>query len=151
MAIDTKTIMDKVLAELRSDPTLSEHVKSISHGNLNFARKQFPFIEAGRFSYEEGELLEASGTLVYTVDIYAGARSLAPGAAYEGSGSGAKGVVELCEDIMRLCVNNTFGGAFIKPVVNVSNNPRYLFDKAETICVGLVSFTGEVWFRYMTK
>lgn len=149
MLTDTKAIMNKVLNAFRNDPILSDCVKSFSLGNLNFSRKQFPFIEIGNFSYAQSDLRAGSGRLIYSIDIYAGTRNLAPGVAFQGSESGKVGISELCERIVVLAANNTFGNAFFMPVINISNNPRFLHDKAETLYIGKVSFTGEVRIQYL--
>ncbi|HOO57412.1 MAG TPA: hypothetical protein PLN69_11350 [bacterium] len=148
MLVNTAEIEDKVIDALKNDPTLASYVKSFSRGGMNISKKQFPFVEVGNFSYREEQLLAASGIFVYSVDIYAGTKNLAQGVAYQGSESGTKGITGLCHDIVKVILNNHFSGAFFNIVANINNIPRYRGDKSETICIGKVSFTGDVWFRH---
>lgn len=148
MLVNTMEIENKVLGALKNDATLSGYVKSFSQGDMNISRKLFPFIEVGNFVYREKQLLAASGIFLYTVNIYAGTGSLAPGVAFRGGSSGAKGIADLCNDIAAVIRNNRFSGAFFKPVRDVKVDPRYRFNRPETICIGKVSFSGEVWFMH---
>ena len=148
MLVDTKCVMDKVLSELETDATLSGYVKSFTQGDMNLARKKFPFVSIGNFSYREKQLLAASGIFIYSVDIYAGTKNLAAGVAYLGNDSGKKGIVELCHDIRKVIEDNSFSGTFLNTPAGIRINPRHYTDKAEMICIGKISFEGEVWFRH---
>ena len=148
MLTNSKAMLDNVLTVLRNDAALAGYVKSFSVGGMNCSHNLFPFIDIGDFSYRAGDLGAASVWIIYDIDIYAGVKNLAPGLAYQGSESGVKGICDLCEDILRVTAGNTFNNTFIVPVSRVQNNPRYLFDKAETICIGKVSFTGKAFVRH---
>lgn len=150
MYIDTKSIEDKIFQELSVCSTLSEYIKSFTKGGLGFTRKIFPFIDLGDLSYRATELRASSCTLEYNVDIFVGVRSIVPGIAFEGSESGAKGVVQICEDVRSILARNTFSSAFITPVYNIGVNPRFIYDAAETTFVGKVSFSGSVWLFHTT-
>ncbi len=51
----------------------------------------------------------------------AGTHSLVPGRAFEDSEqSGAKGIVQLCEDIVAVVRDNTFGGIFFAPPADIT-------------------------------
>lgn len=148
MLIDTASIEDRILDTLKNDPTLSGYVKSFSCGDMNVSRKQFPFVALGNLPYREGELWAGEGTLVYSVNIYAGTRSLAPGVAYVGSETGKKGIAELCEDIKKVIRNNTFSDAFFFPIKDIEVEPCFGVDKGESIFLGRVAFEGTVWIEF---
>ena len=144
MNIDNKAVLDSILDTLRNDETLTSYVKSISHGSPGHARKQFPFIEVGGFHIRPERVMAASITLLYTIEIFAGTRSLAPGVAYKGSSSGKKGINDLCDDICDAIRGQTFGGLF-QPVYRIAADPNYKRDKGETVHIGSVVFTASHW------
>lgn len=148
MHVDTKTILETMLSDLQADETLSEYVSDIAIGGQSFARKRFPFIAVAAPSIRAGQLMAGSGILIYDMNIYAGMKSIAPGVAYSGSPStGKKGIVHLCEDIVEVCRNNRFG-SLLTPPTDIRTDPRYWHDKAETIFIGMVSFSAEVRFNH---
>ncbi len=148
MLSDTKNIEDNVLEALKNDNTLAGYVRSFTKGDIHFSGKLFPFVMLGEVTYREGRLLASGGTLIYTVKVYGGTRSLAPGVAYGGIPPDKKGVAELCNDIVNVIRNNNFSGAFVKPVADIKVKPSEMSDSAETICISEIVFDAEVWFKY---
>jgi len=133
-----------ILGTLRNDETLSSYVESVSHGHPGYSRKKFPFVEVGSFHIRPERVMAGSITLLYTVEIIAGTRSLAPGVAYKGSPSGKKGINDLCDDICDAVRGQSFGGMF-RPVYRITSDPNYRRDKGESIHIGMVVFNASHW------
>ena len=136
MVIDNKLILD--------DPALSAYVKRISHGNMSYSRKLFPYVEVGNFHITRVEIVGGGVDLHYAIEITAGTRSLAHGLAYKGDGADRKGISDLCDDVRSLILNNTFGGVF-EPVVKIKCDPNYRMDSAGTLHVGSIVFHAAHW------
>lgn len=141
MNLDNKALLDAILETLRNDETLSAYVKKISHGAMGSSYKIFPFIAVGNFHIRPELTRAASIHLVYTIEIIAGTRSLAPGVAYLGCDSGAKGINELCDDICNAIRGKTFNKLLESGVYDISSNPNYRRDKGETMHIGIVTFS----------
>lgn len=148
MLVDTRNVEDMILAALQNDGVLVETINSFTKGDLNTSKKLFPFVVVEVTSYEEGSIRAASGTLVYSVDVFAGTRSIAPGVAYGGSDSGKKGIAEICNEIKRVVENNRFSNTFIHPTTDIQVDPRYSVNKDETVCIGRVAFKNEIRYRH---
>ena len=148
MLIDTNTIEQKILETLKEDPVLAGYVKRFMIGTVSNTRILFPFIDLVNVGCKEKELMAASGQLTVSFEIHAGIKNLAPEVAYKGTAAGKKGILDLCNDIRNVVVNNRFKGAFFGPAKNIRVNPRFLHDKTETVFVGLVSFSGDVRFMH---
>jgi len=140
MNLDNKALLDAVLQTLKNDEKLSSYVKNISHGGMSCSRKSFPFVEVGNFHIRPELTLAASIHLLYTIEILVGTRSLAPGVAYIGSESGKKGINDLCDDVCNAIRGKTFNNLLLA-AYGITSNPNYKRDKAETIHLGLVTFT----------
>lgn len=148
MLIDTDNIERKILETLKEDPDIAACVKRFTTGTMTHSQFVFPYVDIVNLGCKEKELMAASGQVTMSFEIHAGIKNLAPEVAYKGNESGRKGIVELCNDIGRVVENNRFKGAFFGPTRNVKINPRFLYDKAETTFVGLVSFSGDVRFMF---
>ena len=149
MIIDTLSVESNILKTLENDPVLSSYVKSFTAGTMGHSRFVFPYVDLVNLGCREKQLMAASGELTISFEIFAGVKNIATGVAYKGSETtGFKGIAELCQDIVNVVANNRFNGAFWKPVTNVSANPRFLHDKAETVFAGIVKFTGDVRFMH---
>ncbi len=149
MLVNTREIEKKIMRALENDPELSACVSKFTVGSMDMSRARFPFVNLSCLRYRENMLRAASGSLLYMVDIYVGTQSLAPEVAYMGKeGGGKKAAVEICRLVREVVENNAFDGAFIHVVGGIRCNPCYRTNKAETIIIGAVSFTGETWFKH---
>ena len=148
MLIDTDTIERRILETLQEDPVLAGYVKRFTPGTMTRSQFVFPYVDLVNVGMKEKELMAASGQVSMQFEIHAGIKSLAPEVAYKGTAAGKKGIVDLCNDIRNVVVKNRFKGAFFGPARNIRINPRFLHDKAETVFVGLVSFSGDVRFMH---
>ena len=136
-------ICAKVLEAFKSDPVLASYVKSFTMGEMNAARKLFPFINIGNTHISVERINVADEMKRYTIIGSAGTHSLVDCVAFSGDGSARKGIVELCADIVAVVRQNTFSGAFSRPVRNLSVDTEALSDKAGFIRIGTVRFEGE--------
>ncbi len=115
MEVDDRDIKDTVIEALRSDPVVSDYVKSFSTGEMGVSRKIFPFIAVGNLECDISPRTigwKGYDAFTYTLEIRSGTRSLVPGEAF----AGERGILQLCEDIVNVVRPSDFGGIFTSPV-----------------------------------
>lgn len=139
MNLDNKAIIDAMLETLKNDEILSSYVKRFSYGNVSVSRSIFPFVEIGNIHIRPELTLAASIHLIYTFEILVGARSLVPGVAYVGSEAGAKGINDLCDDVVNAVRGKTFNNLLHAPT-RISSDANFQRDKGETMCIGHITF-----------
>ncbi len=121
MASSMRETANIIKEELENDPTLASYVKSFKAGDLRISRMIYPYVSVANISLGIAPHDTARDIHTYSIQIMAGTRSLVPGRAFEGSEqSGARGIVQLCEDIVAVVRDNTFGGIFFAPPANIT-------------------------------
>ncbi len=141
MSLIEKTVVDSVLEALSGSEALSAYVKSVTAGDAAAARKQFPFIAVGNVSTSAGveRLGEGGGGgKVCSFEIVFGAKSLAPGEAFDGE----RGILQLCEDVLSAVWPSDFGGVFDGPVLVRGVETGYGADSGGSVWRGVVRMEG---------
>lgn len=140
MADGGREILHAVKSALEGDATLAGYVKSFGVGELDSARKVFPFVTVGNLecAIEPRTIgVNASDTLSYTMEIRAGVRNASPGEAF----GGEQGILQLCEDVVSAVRPNDFG-IFDAPVEVSGVYPGYKADSGGTEWVGSIAIRG---------
>ena len=143
MTTYNRTVTEKVLETLKNDPALAAFVQSFTRGDMKTSRSLYPFVTVGNVRYKIIPYSSARDTRRYTIDILAGTRSLAPGVAFEGGGSGRKGLTQLCDDIEAVIRNNHFDGVFYRRVTDVKSRPGKGKDASGSVRIATITFVGE--------
>ncbi len=147
MSSKSRTIAVDVMEALKSDETLSSYVKSFTLGGAGAAQKLFPLITRANLRCEIFANDTSADIYVYSVDILAGTRSLAPGLAFDGNDAGRKGIVQLCNDIVHVLRTNSFGGLFCKPVSEIGYKIYEGVDSGGAVWYAGIAFKGEAYER----
>lgn len=148
MALNTLELTNRLYEELKNSELFSGQSVSFSKGFPGVARTMFPFITVGYPGYREKSIGTASGILTYSFEIFVGAKSLAPGAALNGSAN-KDGIHSLCEKTRAVIVKTTLSGLLSSRPYNIRLDTDSLSTSGSASIIGKVLFDADVWRYYL--
>jgi len=139
----TSDLVDKTFELLTNDPALNARVKSFTKGDMNTARKIFPFVSVGNVRYTVTPRTAIHDMYSYSVDVLAGTHCLAPGAAFDGGKTGENGILQVCNAIVSALRGSTLDNFLTLPIreINISVGPGPA--KSSFLWLATVNFTAE--------